>query len=146
TPFFGTMLNWVNAPDLEFEAIQPDSAPLQNPTAKFDLTLHIMETNAALPASFEYSTGLYEQATIAQMAEHFQNLLAGIVRDSDQRIAELPLLGEEERNQILYAWNQTAREFSAGETLVELLEAQAQKTPQDQAIILEGQAWSYHEL
>ena len=146
SPFFGTMLNWVNTPDLESVGVQTGSAPLENATAKFDLTLHIMEKNAALPAGFEYSTALYEKATIERMAAHFHNLLESVARDADQPISGLPFLGREERSQLLYAWSHATHEVPARETLVQLLETQAHKTPDAPALFFEGEAWSYREL
>src|SRR5947209_4621002 len=146
SPFFATMLNWVNTPGLEFAGTHLDPAPLENLTARFDLALHIMEANGALPASFEYNADLYESATIAQLAEHFQNLLAAIATDADQPISKLDLLSQEEHNHVICEWSQAALLCPTGETLLELLHSQAQKTPEHQAIMCGGEAWSYREL
>ena len=43
-------------------------------TAKFDLTLDLEERPDGLLARFEYSTDLFEEATIARMAGHWQTL------------------------------------------------------------------------
>ena len=66
------------------------------------------ESAAGLHAALEYSTDLFDAATIARLAGHFQVLLEAIVADPAQRIGELPLLTEAERHQLLVAWNDTA--------------------------------------
>jgi amino acid adenylation domain-containing protein len=146
SPFFATMLNWVNTPGLEFAGTRLEPISLENLNARFDLALHIMETNGALPTSFEYDADLYEAATIAQMAEHFHNLLTAIATGADRPISKLNLLNQEEYQQVIGEWSQPALRFPADETILELLHSQAQKSPEHQAVICEGKAWSYREL
>jgi amino acid adenylation domain-containing protein len=67
----------------------------------FDLTLRMHHTPRGLVGSFEYNTDLFEAATIQRIIEHFQTLVAGIVADPDCRLADLPLLAEAERQQLL---------------------------------------------
>jgi amino acid adenylation domain-containing protein/non-ribosomal peptide synthase protein (TIGR01720 family) len=150
-PLLATVLNWVNMPESgpEFAGIQYEfvqSVPLENPTAKFDLSLNMIERTGALPASFEYSTELFEPATIARMSAHFQNLLAGIVINPDQPVGELPILKDEERRQVLWEWNRTGREYPACGTVLALLEAQAEKTPDHPAVVFAGISLSYRQL
>lgn len=149
--FFATLLNWVNTPafELQFAGMQSEfvqSVPVENSTAKFDLSLNVMETNGALPASLEYSTDLFEETTIARIAEHLENLLTAIATSPQHPISELPMLKEEERRQILLEWNQTQREYPTYKTVLGLLEAQAQKTPEHPAVVFEGCCLSYREL
>ncbi|MBC3209856.1 amino acid adenylation domain-containing protein [Pseudomonas sp. SWRI111] len=82
-------------PGLSVEPVRWDSH-----TAPFDLTLDTYESAAGLSASLVFATDLFEATTIARMAEHWQNLLAGIVADSGQRIGELPMLGRDEFAQL----------------------------------------------
>ncbi|HEV2989109.1 MAG TPA: condensation domain-containing protein, partial [Candidatus Angelobacter sp.] len=146
-PFFTTMLNWVNTPGLDVAETPSEAARPQNPAARFDLALHIMETNGALPARLEYSADLSEETTIKRMSEHFQNLLAGIVAtNADKRLSELPLLSPEECHLLLYGWNQGVEQFPTNETILELLEDQACKTQDRAAVVCKGETWTYGEL
>ncbi|HZD92694.1 MAG TPA: amino acid adenylation domain-containing protein [Candidatus Sulfotelmatobacter sp.] len=146
SPFFATMLNWVNTPGLEFAGTRLEPISLENLNARFDLALHIMETNGTLPTSFEYDADLYEAATIAQMAEHFHNLLTAIATGADRPISKLNLLSQKEHKKIVCEWSLGALRLPSGETMLELLHVQAQKSPEHQAVICEGEAWSYREL
>ncbi len=66
-------------------------------TAKFDLTLELDERATGIIGRWEYSTDLFEAATIARLTSHLQNLLEGIVIQPAQRLSELPLwVGTEE--------------------------------------------------
>lgn len=68
---------------------------------QFDLDLMMAEGNGDLVGFFRYNTDLFDEQTIAQMASHFQNLLAAIVSNPQQKISQLPLLSEAEQQQIL---------------------------------------------
>ena len=119
---------------------------IDNPTAKFDLTLSLGEQNGQLQGTLEYSTDLFQPATIERLIGHFQVLLEGIVADTGQRISALPLLTESERHQLLVDWNDTAAEFPHDKCVHELFEAQAERTPDAVAIVFEDQRLTYREL
>jgi len=53
--------------------------------AKFDLTLSIMETEKGLIASYDYNSDLFNEKTITGMAEHFQNILTAIVKNTQSK-------------------------------------------------------------
>ncbi|QWA30646.1 non-ribosomal peptide synthetase [Pseudomonas sp. RC3H12] len=115
-------------------------------TAQFDLTLDTAEHEGGLSATLTYATSLFEPATVARMAEHWRNLLQGICQDAGQRVAELPLLSREERERTLYAWNDSAADYPRGQTVQQLIEAQAARTPQAVAAVLGEQSLSYAQL
>lgn len=68
---------------------------------QFDLDLMMSEGSSDLVGFFRYNTDLFDEQTIAQMASHFQNLLAAIVSNPQQKVSQLPLLSQAERQQIL---------------------------------------------
>jgi len=98
-------------PDADFEGektpITLEYVPIDNSTAKLDLALEMMESPAGLIGCFEYSTDLFDAATIERMTGHFAQLLEGIIVNPHARIGDLPLLGEKERQQLLVEWNAT---------------------------------------
>ena len=109
-PLFQVMFILQNTPRQAPELAGLTLSPLDvdSETAKFDLTLELEETPEGLSGWFEYSTELFDAATIARMAGHFQTLLEGIVADPEQRVATLPLLPADERRRLLIEWNDTA--------------------------------------
>ncbi len=64
-------------------------------TSKFDLSLDLNDGPYGMICHFEYSTDLFDAATIARMAGHWQTLLEGVVADPTRHLSELPLLDGE---------------------------------------------------
>ena len=83
---------------LQLSGLKTTSMTIDNKTAKFDLFLQLSDTPNGLTGWFEYSTDLFDAATISRMAGHFQTLLEGIVADPEQCLLDLPLLTERERS------------------------------------------------
>ncbi|SFJ64582.1 amino acid adenylation domain-containing protein [Thermoflavimicrobium dichotomicum] len=114
-------------------------------TAKFDITLTMMETEEGLMANFEYNTDLFDAATIARMAGHFRQLLEGIVQNPDQAIGYLPMLTSTELEQ-LQRWNQTQVEYPCHASIADVFAEQAEKTPEAIALVFENETLTYQEL
>src|SRR6185312_9419828 len=79
--------------------LEVSSLSQESGTAKFDLSLVMTQSEQGLHCGIEYNTDLFEESTISQILEHLHTLLAGIVAHPEQRLAELPLLSESERQQ-----------------------------------------------
>ncbi|MCB0165295.1 MAG: amino acid adenylation domain-containing protein [Anaerolineae bacterium] len=148
TPLFQVMFDLHNVPqpalampDLSMHLIERDI-----PTAKFDLTLTLQEVEEGLIGSCEYLTDLFEARTIEQMIGHFQNLLASIVTDPTQSIAQLPLLTEAEQHHILVAWNDTQTSYASHQCVHHLFETQAARTPDAIAVVYHDQHLTYQQL
>ena len=128
-------------PQLEIEGL-----PWAANTAQFDLTLNTFESTDHVWAELTYATDLFDVATIERLSQHWTNLLHGIVADSAQRIAELPLHDAAEREASLLQWNPAVADFSSEECLHHLIEAQAARAPQAVAVTYAEQCLSYGEL
>ncbi|MFG6100119.1 condensation domain-containing protein [Leptothoe sp. ISB3NOV94-8A] len=74
----------VSFPGLTLEPIEIDLG-----TAKHDLKLGLWKSPQGLQGALEYSTDLFESATVARLARGYEDLLADIARDPDQSIANL---------------------------------------------------------
>jgi amino acid adenylation domain-containing protein len=104
-------------------------------TAKFDLRLDLWEGGRGLEAKFEYSTDLFEVASIERMADQYQVLLEAIVSNPDQRIGYLPLMRAQEVTQVVEDWNRTEREYPRQACVHELFEAEAERHPEAVALV-----------
>lgn len=74
----------VGFPGLALEPIEIDLG-----TAKHDLKLGLWKSSQGLQGALEYSTDLFESATVERLARHYEALLVEIVRDPDQSIKAL---------------------------------------------------------
>src|SRR5947209_17817312 len=90
---------------------------LDNETIQFDLFLSLTQTQAGLEGWLVYATELFDAEAIARMAGHFETLLKGILKAPDQRLSQLPLLTDEEREKVLVSWNNTGAIFPQRECL-----------------------------
>src|SRR5262249_47516949 len=115
-------------------------------TAKFDLSLFIVESGDGFEGVLENNTDLFDTATIARMVQQFRTLLEGIAADPSQSVLALPLLTEAERHQIVIAWNDTESTYPGERCLHELLEEQAARTPDAVAVLFEDERLTYREL
>ncbi|MDH7486312.1 MAG: amino acid adenylation domain-containing protein [Anaerolineae bacterium] len=125
--------NWPFVPP-ELPGLEVSTFELGAGTTKFDLTLSLIEGEEGLTALFAYNTDLFDAATIERMAGHFQTLLEGVLADPDQRVATVPILRPAEREQLLFAWNDTERAYPQ-QCLHQLFEAQAARTPEAIAVL-----------
>ncbi|MBX3014464.1 MAG: amino acid adenylation domain-containing protein [Caldilineaceae bacterium] len=125
-----------NAPTTTFAlpGLQIEALDLAIQQTRMDLEVHLWERDAQVTGSWLYNTALFTPATIERMIGHYQTLLAGLVTNPDQPIAELPLLTPAERHQLLIEWNATAAPVPT-QCLHQLFEEQAARTPDAVAVI-----------
>ncbi len=124
-------------------SVQPMSA--DGETAKFDLALGITDAGEWLGGSLMFRADLWETATIERMAGHLRSLLAGMAREPERSVAELPLMDDAELEQLLHAWSATRAE-DPGPCLHERFAAQAARTPLATAVVFEDRSLSYAQL
>ncbi|GAB3390083.1 non-ribosomal peptide synthetase [Lysobacter fragariae] len=151
SPLFQAMLFFQNFPDdtttVPGLAMTPVSFDRVNQgTARADISLFAGEGDDGLHLYFEYSTDLFDEATIAAFSRHLQQLLRSIAQDPDKRIGEIGILPADEREQLLGAWNATQHDFATNQPLHALFEAQAVRTPDAVAIEHANTRLTYAQL
>ncbi len=119
---------------------------VQTDTSQFDLSLILQDRSEGLIGRFEYSTDLFDAASIERMVGHWQTLLKGIVAAPEQRLMQLPLLTEAERQQLLVEWNATQTSYPKERCVYQLFEDQVERTPDAVALVFERQRLTYREL
>jgi amino acid adenylation domain-containing protein len=117
-------------------------------TAKFDLTLTIVQSaaNRDFNCCAEYNTDLFEPSTIERMLRHFERLLDAILLNPEKRVSELPILPQEERQQVLIEWNRTAVDYPVDKCVHEIFAAQAAEGPEAVALACGGSQLTRGEL
>jgi amino acid adenylation domain-containing protein len=119
---------------------------VESHSAKFDLQLDFYEAGAALTATLEYSTDVFDRPTIVRFAEHLVRLLGFAAAHPDRRISEIPLLTREEQEQMLVSWNATATEYPRDACIHQLFEEQVARAPESVALLFGGERLTYGEL
>ncbi|SDB68077.1 condensation domain-containing protein, partial [Pseudomonas sp. NFACC13-1] len=118
----------------------------ESQTAQFDLTLDTLEAEGELGAALTYATDLFDASTVQRLAEHWLNLLHGIVADPRRRIGELPLLTTAEQQQHIGQWNPAPRSFPGEGCLHQRIAEQARWRPDAVALRCNAQTLTYGAL
>jgi len=130
------------APGLACEPLRVDTG-----TAKFDLSFFLEQEAEGLTAVLEYAADLFDAATVARLGRSWFSLLSGLVEEgAGPRVSELPVLGAEERWQILGEWNEPVSWVPTDECLHGLVAAQVARTPSAVALIAGHERITYGEL
>lgn len=147
-PLFQVLFVLQNAPRTDFRlpGINIVAMDVHNGTSKFDIGMFMFERPEGLACSVEYSTELFSAGTIQRLLSHYQLLLEAIVEDPSRQVSELSLLTDEERRQVVVAWNDTHRDLPQGRLLHQFIEQQAESTPNRIALICGDEEISYGDL
>ena len=147
TPLFQVMMVLQNTPQqpLVLGGLHCQIEEIDKETAKFDLTVQLTESEAGLDGMWEYSTDLFDVATIERMVAHFRGLLETVVENEHRHISEIPILTVDEQSR-LKQFNETQQEVAPSSYLHQAFETQVKKTPDAIALIHETDTLSYQEL
>jgi amino acid adenylation domain-containing protein len=147
-PLFQVSFQLLSASDKRGEGMAADETPtiaVSRGSAIFDLAVNLWEGLEEVSGNLEYSTDLFEAATIARLVDHFKTLLKSASINPDAKLSELQLLSDAEQHKILFEWNQT--ELPVPPFAVhELFEQQAARNPDAPAVAAGGISLSYGEL
>ncbi|WP_031188242.1 non-ribosomal peptide synthetase [Streptomyces peucetius] len=120
-------------------------------TSRFDMLLSLTEQYdaAGRPAGIatlvEYATDLFDRSTVESLVARWIRLLEQALDAPERLIGQADLLTGQERRQLLEHWNDTAADVHPG-TLVDLVEAQVERSPEATAVLFGDTALTYAEL
>jgi amino acid adenylation domain-containing protein len=120
--------------------------PLEQRAAQLDLTLSASELDGGLLLALQFSTDLFEGATVERMLRHYETLVRGALEDPGRPLQDLPLLDPAERAQLVGEWNPTWAGIPAPRRIDGLFEAQVRRTPEAPALVCDDYVLSYVEL
>ncbi|WP_400193664.1 amino acid adenylation domain-containing protein [Hymenobacter sp. B81] len=150
-PLFQVMFSLYNAPAVPEaqrwgQVLELSTEEVPWASSKFDLGFDVDHTPEGLVLSIEYSRDLFDEATIARLLGHYQQLLTALATDPAQTILDVDLLSAAERRQLVHAFNDTARPLPLDRTVDQLIDAVADATPDRTAIVHGQESISYGAL
>ncbi|MFI7531769.1 amino acid adenylation domain-containing protein [Streptosporangium sp. NPDC049376] len=148
TPLVQTLLTLGNpeAGSLELDGLRVEPVLSGLVSAKFDLSLNVVVYPEHLQLMFDYSTALYDRASVERMAVHLETLLGSVTATPGGRLSELEILPEAERAALLgeppeeLAWEEGAL------LLDHLVARQAARTPEAPAVVTAEATLTYGDL
>ncbi|MFD9499457.1 amino acid adenylation domain-containing protein [Streptomyces sp. NPDC060035] len=93
----------------------------------------------------QYTQGVFDRDTVEAYAARFVRILEQLAATPDLKIAQLDVLEPAERDRLLVELNDTAVP-TPDVTIPGLVEAQAARTPDEVAVIAEGESLTYREV
>ena len=148
-PLFDSLFVFENAP---VEVSVLDRAQSLNATSdsgrthtNFPLTA-VCYPGDDLGLHLSYDQRYFDESTVQGMLAEFKRLLLALVQGFHGDMAELPLIGEQEREFLVEGCNQSAHAYPLERSYIELFEEQVVQHPQRIAASCLGQQWSYDEL
>ena len=110
SPIFQVMVGHLPAPPAAREplpGLELEPFAVAATTAKFDLSLGLVESPAEVRGELSYRTALFDTVSVARFGRHLWRLLEGAAVDPDRPLADMALLGAGERHQLVVEWNAT---------------------------------------
>ena len=121
------------------------AVPLDLGAAKFDLSVHVHQSDDYTSVLLEYRTDLFEADTVRLFGERLERLLEQLVEDPQVRLGDLDPLTGAERARILGEWAATRR-FPSEDTVIDRFERWAARTPDAVAVVHEDRRLTYAEV
>lgn len=148
TPIFQTSFALRDFPDVEFSVpgLKAEQWDVSTGTAKFDLSLTVERSGNDWVTVVEFSTDLFDLERVDRLLGHWQKLLESVAEDPSRKLSDLEMLTEQERQQILVEWNNTATDYPRKKCVHQLFEEQAAQTPDAVAVVFADESLTYHEL
>ncbi|TFF13345.1 amino acid adenylation domain-containing protein [Pseudomonas sp. BCA14] len=148
-PLFDSLFVFENAP---VEVSVLDRAQSLNATSdsgrthtNFPLTA-VCYPGDDLGLHLSYDQRYFDETTVQGMLGEFKRLLLALVQGFHGDMADLPLIGEQERDFLVEGCNQSKQAYPLERSYIELFEEQVAAHPQRIVVSCLEQRWTYDEL
>ncbi|MBW8310152.1 MAG: AMP-binding protein, partial [Candidatus Paracaedibacteraceae bacterium] len=96
--------------------------------------------------ALSYQTKHFNEEFIKRLSDHIKQALREISHHSAKSSQTLPLLTQEEKQQLLITWNDTEVDYPEDKTIHQLFEEQVRRTPDNIAVVYENEELTYQQL
>src|SRR6185312_7914315 len=132
--------------DLTLQGLKITDVCIETLNSPFELSLSVDEGSEGLAGALEYASESFERETIDRLLEGWEVVLRQIVTDVHQQVVRMPIMKEEDANNIVVGFKRTDREYPLRKVIHELCEEQVRRKPEEVAAMHGKQALSYAEL
>ena len=112
----------------------------------YPLSIIANEQSGTLTIKFQYDAKHLTKDKANYHIETLNNILHQVISDSTKLHGQISLIPPKHYNQIVYDWNKTDRDYPRDKTIHQLFEEQVKKTPENVALVFEGEQLTYGEL
>jgi amino acid adenylation domain-containing protein len=110
----------------------------QHSQTNYDFNVIIIPRDS-LVVRFNYNSRIVEKEFIGKLGLHLKEIVRQVLDNPGILVKEIGIITEEEKQQVLFDFNQTAVDYPADKTIHELFAEQAERTPGHTAVNGRGQ-------
>ncbi|MEL7148570.1 MAG: amino acid adenylation domain-containing protein, partial [Bacteroidota bacterium] len=115
-------------------------------TNNFDLALSIVDFETDLELYLEYNDTKFDQSTIERLLVSFRKIIDDLVKRPSMKISEVEIISEEERQEVVYALNETQLPYDDTLLMHQLFEQMVEQYPDHIAVTTGTEELTYQEL
>lgn len=150
TPLFESLFVFENYPTVDEPQSQDGALKLCDlwgmEETHYPLTVSVAAVGQRLNLRILYDDARFDHATVARMAGHCGHILEDMATDPARRLADVSLLTETERRQIVIEWNDAPRRYPDDLLLHDLYAAQVARTPDAVATLYRDHSLTFRQL
>ncbi|NOQ28404.1 MAG: amino acid adenylation domain-containing protein [Bacteroidales bacterium] len=147
-PVFDVMFSFQNQTDsrADLSGLESELYVHTSGISKFDLTLTAVDYGEQLMLSFEYCTKLFKAETIDRYIGYFKRIVNQLTINSERELSAIEIISKEEKQQLLYDFNDIKIDYPKEKTIYELFEDQVEKHPDNIALAYDDKNLTFDEL
>jgi amino acid adenylation domain-containing protein len=132
----------------DFQHTKTKVIPLTHQSERVALAIYIREFDESedVKIDFDYNLNYFDNKTIIEVVNHFENLINAILAYPDRKLKEFDYLTEKEKHQVLVSFNDTAADYPRSKTTIDLFVERVRQTPEKIAIKDDFKSYTYQEL
>jgi amino acid adenylation domain-containing protein len=110
------------------------------------LQIHDFNDEGNYSLSFDFNPSTFNEERQKWAVSHFLRVVDAFIENRSELIHQVALLSDGERQAYLLDFNRSSAEYPKDLTVVDLIESQAEKTPEAIALVFGNQQMTYREL
>ena len=111
-----------------------------------DLTCYIFPSTDSYEIKVEASDSLYDEDYLQRFATAMKVCIGELIHHSDSKLKDIDIVSAEDKKQLIALGKGEILDYDRNETLVDLFEKQAAKTPDAIAVVYKERRYSYKEI
>ena len=147
---FDHMLIFENYPAYSDESESSTSAFRIAPVDAHDRTHYDLDVTIVpghrISLQIGYNANVYPADQIQRTADHFLTAIQSILRNPEQRISDIPIMPDSERQRVEHEFNDTTIDYPRDKTILDLFRQHVVETPNNVALVVGDVELTYREL
>ena len=113
-----------------------------------ELQIHLFDTNDenTINIAYDYLVDKYTNQDILDLHSRIITIINQVLENNNMLLKDIEIVTPNEKNKLLYEFNNTKMDYPKAKTVVNLFEEQVNKTPNNVAVVFENNKLTYKEL